>query len=79
MFVPSLDSVLFLPRCWRVVIHMLRAHKHSPELALVHIELITQEVGPVTRTRFIYDVTWMFTSHPFLRGKPRAAIRNSNH
>lgn len=57
----------------------MRAHKDSPELTLVHIELITQEVGPVTCTHFIYDVMWTFTSQPALRGKRRAAIRNSNH
>lgn len=75
----SLDSVLFLPRCWLVVIHMLRAHKDSPELTLVNSELITQEVGHVTCTLFIYDVMWTFTSQAFQRGKPKAAIRNSNH
>lgn len=57
---------------------MLRAHKDSPESALVHIGLITQEVGPVTCAHFIYDVMWTFTSEPFLRGKRRAVIRNSN-
>lgn len=74
VWLPSLDSVLFSPRCWHVVIHMLKAHK---ELTLVHIELITREVGPVTCTHDIYDVMWTFTSQPFLRGEPREVVKNS--
>lgn len=56
---------------WRARTKTLQSFHH----ALQHIELITQEVGSVTCSPFIYDVMRTFTSRAAMRGKPRAAVR----